>query len=157
MKVLKSHSITPRPIEHVKPNPRNAWAHPDEQVAELARSFERIRITFPILVDENGVILAGQGKWLPAQKLNLTEVPVLVIAGLTETEKQLYLIADNQLALNSTLDQEKLRTAIEELEKSRVSSNAALPVRDVVTRLVGTPRLRARPAALIWNSFSLLG
>ncbi len=40
-----------------------------------------------------------------------------VIAGLTETEKQLYLIADNQIALNSSWDQEKLRAAIEELEK----------------------------------------
>ena len=45
------------------------------------------------------------------------EVPVLVIAGLTETEKRLSVIADNQIALNATWDLEKLRTAIVELEK----------------------------------------
>src|SRR3984957_12041173 len=50
------------------------------------------------------------------RKLCMTEVPVLVLDGLTETEKHLYLIADNQIALNSTWDQELLRKAIEELE-----------------------------------------
>jgi len=116
MKPLNTN-ITLRPIDEIKPNPCNARAHSDEQVAQIARSFEQFGVTHPILIDEIGMILAGHGKWLAAKKLNLPEVPVLAVAGLTETEKHLYLIADNQIALNATWDQEKLRVAIEELEK----------------------------------------
>ena len=112
-----SNNITISPIERIKPNPGNARTHPDEQVAQIARSIDEFGFTQPILVDENTMVLAGNGKLRAAQKLNLTEVPILVIAGLTEMEKRLYVIADNQIALNSTWDQEKLRTAIQELER----------------------------------------
>ena len=62
------------------------------------------------------MILAGEAKWLAAQRRNMTHVPTRVLSGLTETQKRLYLIADNQIALNSTWDQE-LNKAIEELER----------------------------------------
>jgi hypothetical protein len=117
MKYLTANNITLRPIDEIKPNPRNAREHPAHQIEDLERSIDRFGFTHSILTDEDGMILAGYGKWLAAKKMNLLEVPVQVIAGLTETEKQLYLIADNQIALNSTWDQEKLRAAIEELEK----------------------------------------
>jgi len=64
------------------------------------------------------MILAGHGIWLAARQLNMAEVPTLVLDGLTDTEKNLYLIADNQIALNSTWDQDLLHRAIEELERS---------------------------------------
>jgi ParB-like chromosome segregation protein Spo0J len=117
MKPWDTNNITLEPIERIRPNPWNAREHSEIQVAEIARSIETFGFTLPILTDEHGMILAGECKLLAAQKLKLTVVPVLVIAGLTETEKLLYLIADNQLALNATWDQEKLRTAIEELER----------------------------------------
>ena len=117
MKCFNINNITIVPIERIKPNPANARVHSEEQVAQIARSIEEFGVTQPILVDENGIVLAGHGKLLAFQKLNTTEVPVLVISELTETEKRLYLIADNQIALNSTWDQEKLTAAIEELER----------------------------------------
>src|SRR6202050_3834208 len=117
MRSIIAKNITLRPIDQIKPNPRNAREHPADQIEELERSIERFGFTHSILTDEDGMILAGHGKGLAAKKMGLLEVPVQVIAGLTETEKQLYLIADNQIALNSTWDQEKLRAAIEELEK----------------------------------------
>ena len=87
------------------------------RLRKIARSIERFGFTSPILTDETGMILAGHGKWLAAKKLGRTEVPVLVLAGLTETEKNLYLIADNQIGLNSTWDEDLLQTAIVELER----------------------------------------
>ena len=49
--------------------------------------------------------------------MGLEEVPVIVLRGLTETQKRAYLIADNQIALNSDWDQQKLRSELEALEK----------------------------------------
>jgi len=91
-----------------------------EQVAQIAKSFEGCGITQPIVVDETDTILAGHGKLLAARQLGLKEVPVIVIHDLTDEQKRIYLIADNQIGLNSTWDEEKLRRELEELERELV-------------------------------------
>jgi ParB-like chromosome segregation protein Spo0J len=60
--------------------------------------------TNPVLVDEQGGILAGYGRLLAAGKLGLAEVPVIRIEHLSEAQKRAYLIADNQLALEAGWD-----------------------------------------------------
>ncbi len=104
------------PIDRVKPNPSHPREHSAAQITQIARSIEEFGFTTLILVDETGMILAGEAKWLAAKQCNMTPVPTRVLSGLTETQKRLYLIADNQIALNSTWDQE-LNKAIEELER----------------------------------------
>src|ERR687898_814195 len=64
--------------------------------------------TNPVLVDEQGGILAGHGRLLAARKLGLAEVPVIRFEHLSEAQKRAYLIADNQLTLNSGWDDELL-------------------------------------------------
>ena len=105
------------PIDRLKPNPDNARTHPEEQVELLVGSFTIFGITQPFLVDEDGIILAGHGKYLAALQMGLKEVPVKVLRGLTETQKRAYLIADNQIALNADWDPQKLRSELEALEK----------------------------------------
>lgn len=118
MDPLKHNKIIAMPIDRIKPNPRNARAHAQEQVAQIAHSIEACDgFTQPIAIDETGMVLAGHGRLLAAQQLKMSEVPVLVIEGLSETQKRLYLIADNQIAANSHWDEGKLRAAIEELER----------------------------------------
>jgi DNA modification methylase len=109
------------PIERLKPHPQNAREHSEEQISQLAKSMEEFTFTQPILADENDVILAGHGKLLGARRLGLTEVPVIVLSGLTEIQKRAYLIADNQLGLNSSWDEEKLRLLVEQLERELAS------------------------------------
>jgi DNA modification methylase len=104
-------------IDQIKPNPRNPREHSTDQIAQIARSIEEFGFTSLILLDETGMILAGEGKWLAAKQRNMTHVPTRVLVGLTETQKHVYMIADNQIALNSTWDQELLNKAIEELER----------------------------------------
>jgi DNA modification methylase len=117
MRTLIPRTEILRPIDSLKPHPNNARAHSEEQVGEIARSIDSNGFTQPILIDEEGTILAGHGRWLAARKLGMPEVPVMVIDGLTDEQKRIYLIADNQIGLNSTWDQDKLRTAVAELEK----------------------------------------
>ena len=114
LRLIKDRVVS---IGDIKLNPRNARAHPDWQVAQIARSIETYGLTEPLLVDENLMLLAGEGRLLATQKLGLEEAPVRVIEGLTESQKSIYVIADNQIALNATWDEDKLRAAVEELER----------------------------------------
>ncbi len=96
---------------------RNPRTHSDAQVAQIAASIAEFGFNNPILVDTNAGIIAGHGRLLAAQKLGLTEVPVIVLDHLSEAQKRAYIIADNQLALNAGWDDEILRTELAALQE----------------------------------------
>src|ERR1035438_3309311 len=88
------------PLENLIPYARNPRTHSEAQVAQLAASIAEFGFNNPILVDTKSGIIAGHGRLLAARKLQLAEVPVIVLDHLTEAQKRAYIIADNQLALN---------------------------------------------------------
>ena len=90
------------PIDRLRPYERNPRTHSDAQVDQIAASMVEFGWTNPILIDEDAGILAGHGRLLAARKLGLAEVPVIRFEHLSEAQKRAYLIADNQLTLNST-------------------------------------------------------
>jgi 16S rRNA G966 N2-methylase RsmD len=98
-------------IEKLIPYARNPRTHSDAQVAQIAASIAEFGFNNPILVDTKAGIIAGHGRLLAARKLQLKEVPVIVLDHLTETQKRAYILADNQLALN---DQNPARTGWDE-------------------------------------------
>ncbi|UCG18191.1 MAG: site-specific DNA-methyltransferase [Thiotrichales bacterium] len=102
-------------VESLIPYARNSRTHSDEQVAQIAASIREFGFTNPVLVDEVGGIIAGHGRVMAARKLAMLEVPVLVLAGLSETQKRAYVIADNKIALNAGWDEEMLRVELEAL------------------------------------------
>jgi DNA modification methylase len=108
------------PIDRLKPNPRNARMHSDEQVAQLANSINTFRMMRPILADENEVVLAGHGLLLAMRHLGWLEVPVLLVRHLTETQKETFALTDNQLGLISSWDEDKLQLVLEALERELV-------------------------------------
>ena len=89
------------PIDRLRPYERNPRTHSEAQVDQIAASMVEFGWTNPILVDEQGGILAGHGRLLAARKLGLAEVPVIRFEHLSEAQKRAYLIADNQLALQA--------------------------------------------------------
>ena len=91
-------------IDRLRPYERNPRTHSDGQVDQIAASMVEFGWTNPVLVDEQGGILAGHGRLLAARKLGLTEVPVIRFEHLSEAQKHAYLIADNQLALQAGWD-----------------------------------------------------
>ena len=97
-------AVERRPVAALVPYARNARTHSDEQVAQIAASIREWGWTFPLLIDETGMIIAGHGRVLAAQKLGIAEVPVMVAAGWSEAQKRAYVIADNKLALNAGWD-----------------------------------------------------
>jgi ParB-like chromosome segregation protein Spo0J len=103
-------------INKLVPYARNARTHTDEQVAQIAASIKEWGFTTAVLVDEQGGIIAGHGRTLAAQRLKMTEVPVMVAAGWSDAKKRAYIIADNKLALNAGWDNEMLALELGELK-----------------------------------------
>ena len=99
------------------PYARNSRTHSTEQVQQIAGSIKEFGFTNPILIDEQGGIIAGHGRTMAAQKLGMDEVPCIVLSGLTEAQKKAYIIADNKLALNAGWDEEMLRVEFLELQE----------------------------------------
>jgi site-specific DNA-methyltransferase (adenine-specific) len=110
-----SITITTRKVDELIPYVRNSRTHSDEQVAQIAASIKEFGWTNPILVDGEGVIIAGHGRLLAGRKLGFTEVPTIELRDLTDAQKKAYVIADNRLALNAGWDNEMLTLELGEL------------------------------------------
>jgi DNA modification methylase len=106
-------------IDRLRPYERNPRTHGDEQVDQIAASMVEFGWTNPVLVDEQGGILAGHGRLLAARKLGLAEVPVIRFEHLSEAQKRAYLLADNQLALQAGWSEELLAQELAWLRDER--------------------------------------
>jgi ParB-like chromosome segregation protein Spo0J len=104
-------------ITRLTPYARNSRTHSDEQIGQLAASIKEWGWTTPVLVDEDGSIIAGHGRTLAAQRLKMTEVPVMVAKGWSDAKKRAYVIADNKLALNSGWNEEMLKLELHALDE----------------------------------------
>lgn len=95
------NSATLWDIERLVPYEKNAKHHDDKQVAKIAASIKKYGWRGnPIIVDENGVILAGHGRRLAAVSLGIKQVPVEQITDMGEDEKKAYRLADNRVAIS---------------------------------------------------------
>ena len=99
------------------PYVNNSRTHSEEQINQIAASIKEFGFTSPILIDEQGGVIAGHGRIMAAKKLGLTDAPCIVLEGLTEAQKKAYVIADNQLPMNAEWDLDKLKLEIENLEE----------------------------------------
>lgn len=104
------------PVEHLIPYARNARTHSDAQVTQIAGSIAEFGFVNPILIGEGGIIIAGHGRLLAAQRLGMKEVPVIMLAHLTETQRRALVIADNRIALNAGWDEEMLKLELADLD-----------------------------------------
>jgi len=102
-------------IEKLIPYARNARTHSDEQVGQIAASIREWGWTTPVLVDEDGGIIAGHGRTMAAKRLGMREVPVMVAKGWSDAKKRAYVLADNKLALNAGWDDSMLALELKEL------------------------------------------
>ena len=104
------------PISALVPYARNSRTHSDEQLAQIAASMREFGFTNPVLIDEQGGIVAGHGRVMAAQRLGMAHVPCLRLAGLTQAQRRAYVIADNQIALNAGWDDAMLRLELADLQ-----------------------------------------
>ena len=102
-------------LADIKPYDRNPRIIPQAAVDAVARSIQAFGFRQPIVVDKDGVILAGHTRYKAAQQLGMTEVPVVWQTDITEIQARGYRIADNKVAELSAWDRDALDTEVKEL------------------------------------------
>jgi len=135
---------TPTHIEQVSikkliPYARNSRAHSDIQISQIAASIKEFGFTNPVLITDECDIIAGHGRVLAAKKLGLDSVPCIKLDHLTETQRRAYIIADNQLALNSTWSFDMLSVEIDELNDAKFDVSLLSFTNEQLAEMIGSP------------------
>lgn len=115
-----------RALGTIVPYDGNARLHSEAQIAEIAASIKAFGFNNPILVDAEGVIVAGHGRYAAAKSLGLAEVPVVPLGHLTEAARRAYCMADNRIAESSTWDEQLLAREMEYLQRAGAVDLAVL-------------------------------
>ena len=102
-------------IGAVRPNPRNPRTHSAKQVRQIADSILAFGFTNPLLVSEDGELIAGHGRLEAARELGHATVPVIRVAGLSAVKRRALAIADNRIQENGGWNRERLAIEIPEL------------------------------------------
>ena len=105
-----------RPIHQLTMYAQNARTHSDSQIEQIAASIRQFGFVNPILIAPDDGIIAGHARWQAANKLGMAEVPVIVLAHLSNVQRRALVVVDNQLAANAGWDEEKLRLELAALQ-----------------------------------------
>lgn len=80
----------------IRPYSKNAKKHPARQIQQIANSIKEFGFNQPIVVDKQGVIIVGHGRYEAAKILGITDPPTITV-DLTEEQANAYRLADNKL------------------------------------------------------------
>lgn len=132
-------------VDALIPYARNSRTHDETQVAQIAASIKEFGFTNPVLIDEEGGIIAGHGRIMAARKLGMAEAPTITLRGLTEAQKRAYIIADNRLPLNAGWDFEMLAVEIDDLKDADFDVSILGFTSEELNDLIGTPNPPPEP------------
>lgn len=111
--------ITWEPLETLQPYEGNAKRHTHENIDAIAKSIDELGFRNPILAWHNeegqAVIVAGHGRAEAAKKLGIDKVPVVFVDDLSDEQRRMLTLADNQTTLMTGWDWELLNEELEEL------------------------------------------
>ena len=102
-------------MEDIRPYPNNPRKN-DGAVDAVAESIRQCGYVAPIIVDEDGVILAGHTRYKALQKLGCETADVLIKSGMTEEQKKKYRLLDNKTGELAGWDFEKLAIELDGLD-----------------------------------------
>jgi hypothetical protein len=105
----------------VLPYAENARTHSAQQVAQIAASIAEFGFVNPVLVDAEGVLIAGHGRVMAARRLGLASVPALRLGHLSPAQARALRLADNQIALSSGWDESLLAAELRALRTDAVA------------------------------------
>lgn len=107
--------IVYRKTDDLIPYVGNARTHSDKQIIQISASIRHFGFTNPVLIDDNGSIVAGHGRVAAAKQLGLAEVPTIELSHLSSDERRAYVIADNRLAELAGWDRDILKIEFQAL------------------------------------------
>lgn len=116
-----AHKVELWDIAKVKPYSRNTRLHGKEQIEQIRASMRQFGWTIPVLVREDGTVIAGHGRLAAGKVEGYKQVPVIIAAGWTDAQCRAYGIADNRLTETSSWDKELLKLELGELATAGVT------------------------------------
>ena len=87
--------IIEKSITEITPYEKNPRKN-DEAVEYVANSIKEFGFKVPIVIDKNGVIVAGHTRYKAAQELGLEKLPCVIADDLTEEQVKAFRLADNK-------------------------------------------------------------
>ena len=96
--------ITYRPVESLKPDPKNPRTHSEKQVKQIAKSIEAFGFNVPVLIDAESRLIAGHGRVEAAKRLSIARVPTIRLEHLSDAQRRAFMIADDRLTENAAWD-----------------------------------------------------
>lgn len=107
-------NIIERKLSEVRPYEKNPRKN-DEAVKYVAESIRQFGFKVPIIIDRDGVIVAGHTRWKAAKKLKLDVVPCIIADDLTEEQIKAFRLADNKVAEKAEWDFDLLSDEMDDL------------------------------------------
>ena len=115
MKIVNKKLTDITPYEN---NPRRN----DAAVEYVVNSIREFGFKQPIVIDKDGVIVAGHTRYKAAQKLGLDEVPCVMADDLTPEQVKAYRLADNKAGEVSQWDFDLLDIELKEIKNIEMES-----------------------------------
>ena len=109
MEYIKKKLVDIHPYEN---NPRIN----DEAVDDVIESIKQCTYISPIIIDEDGVILAGHTRYKALTKLGYKEADVIVVCDLSDEQKKKYRLYDNKTSEFASWDQRKLNEELADVD-----------------------------------------
>lgn len=108
-------NVVDKRIDEIKPYERNPRKN-DSAVPYVKESIKKYGFKVPIVIDKDGVIVAGHTRYLASIELGLSTVPCVVADDLTPEEVKEFRLADNKVAEFATWDKTLLNIELDEIE-----------------------------------------
>lgn len=103
-------------VSEIIPYADNAKLHPERQIEQIRSSILEFGFNDPIAIDENNVVIEGNGRLMAIKDLGYKEVDCIRIEGLTEDQKRAYILVHNQLTMNTGFDIDILNRELEKIK-----------------------------------------
>ena len=107
--------IVNKSIDDIKPYEKNPRKN-DEAVKYVANSIKEFGFKVPIVIDKDGVIVAGHTRYKASKKLGLKEVPCIIADDLNEDQIKAFRLADNKVSELAEWDFPILNEELENLD-----------------------------------------
>ena len=107
--------ITVKKLSELRPATKNVRRHTDKQIAEYIRSLDMFGQIKPIIADEHGEIIAGNGLYQALVQMGKETCDCYILSGLSENQKKKLMLADNRVYELGITDMDAFDEIIREL------------------------------------------
>ncbi len=112
---MSQYQVVESAVTDLRPYAGNARTHSKKQIKQIAASIGRFGFTNPVLVSDDGEIIAGHGRVEAAKLLGWEKVPTIALSHLSAAERRAYVLVDNKYALNAGWDKDILAIELQAL------------------------------------------